>query len=228
MEYENKRITDDEYLKPYEEYTRKDECKSACKKRAALKNAFDTRKFEIGLYWKRTTYFWLFISAIFVAYYHVVTSHDLCASKKETFPLLLAALGVFVSCCWFCVNKGSKYWQENWEKHVALLEDAIIGPLHKTTLDESNDCSCFVLKAERFSVSKINQLLSFVTILVWAYIFVDDLLAGFCSDKPCKRYGLVICIALIICIFFLFSKCRHGSKKNDRFSMSRQKSNHER
>ncbi len=94
MEYENKNINDDEYLKPYEEYTRKGECKSACKKRAALKNAFATRNFEIELYWKRTAYFWVFISAIFIAYYHVVTSHDLCASKKETFPLLLAALGV--------------------------------------------------------------------------------------------------------------------------------------
>uniref|UniRef100_UPI000AE91EF5 RipA family octameric membrane protein n=1 Tax=Treponema endosymbiont of Eucomonympha sp. TaxID=1580831 RepID=UPI000AE91EF5 len=102
MEYENKRITDDEYLKPYEEYTRKDECKSACKKRAALQNAFATRKFEIGLYWKRTAYFWFFISAIFVAYYHVVTNAKLY-TQKETFPLLLAALGVFVLNLTICV-----------------------------------------------------------------------------------------------------------------------------
>jgi hypothetical protein len=222
IEYENVNLKKryDEYMKPYKW--------DLPKRKAALKNAFDTRKFEIDLYWKRTAYFWVFISAIFIAYYQVITSHDLCSPKKEIFPLALAALGVFVSCCWFCVNKGSKYWQENWEKHVALLEDDIIGPLHKTTLNESNDCSCCVLKAKRFSVSKINQLLSFVTILIWGCIFAVDLRADFCSAKSCKQYGLVICIALIICIFFLFTKCHHSGKENDSFSMSRQKSNRER
>jgi hypothetical protein len=29
----------------------------------ALQQAFDVRKFEIGLYWQRTTYFWAFITS---------------------------------------------------------------------------------------------------------------------------------------------------------------------
>ena len=40
----------------------------------ALKIALDTRKFEIELYWKRASYFWLFIGAVFVAYFSTLKS----------------------------------------------------------------------------------------------------------------------------------------------------------
>lgn len=40
----------------------------------ALKQAYEIRKFEIELYWKRATYFWTFLGASFVGYAaHVLT-----------------------------------------------------------------------------------------------------------------------------------------------------------
>jgi hypothetical protein len=37
----------------------------------ALDMALETRKFEIDLYWRRTIYFWAFISLAFVAYFTI-------------------------------------------------------------------------------------------------------------------------------------------------------------
>lgn len=60
----------------------------------AYERACDTRKFEIELYWKRATYFWAFITTIYVAYYHVlVYVYD---KEYDHFPLLiLSGLGLF-------------------------------------------------------------------------------------------------------------------------------------
>ncbi|GHV81438.1 hypothetical protein AGMMS49944_32290 [Spirochaetia bacterium] len=219
MDYGSENVDSyEEYRKPYTDVTGNINEKL----RPALEKALDIRKFEIGLYWKRAGYFWIFISAVFVAYYQVITDCRLPAEKQDKFALVLSALGVFLSCCWFCVNKASKYWQENWEKHVDLLEDDVMGPLYKTTLQYENNNPCSILSADTFSVSKVNQLLSFVTILVWVYVFIDELLAIFDYAVPNKQYVPVICIALIVSLYMLFCKCK-GAKINGgaHFSMQR-------
>jgi hypothetical protein len=71
------------------------------------------------------------------------------------------------------VGKGSKYWQENWEKHVDWLEDDVMGPLYKRVLAYKYGKAGRLLptKPYPFSVSKINQLLSFAICLVWAFLY---------------------------------------------------------
>jgi hypothetical protein len=61
---------------------------------------------------------------------------------------------------WYLVNRGSKAWQKNWEAHVDLLEDEVIGPLYKTTINRYKYELMDPVDAFPFSVSKINQLLS--------------------------------------------------------------------
>lgn len=105
----------------------------------AYKQASEIRKFEIELFWKRATFFWAFIVAIYTAYYHVLTV--IYKSEKGSYstyqhgelPLvLLAGLGLFFCVSWLLSSYGSKHWQENWENHLMLLEDNVTGPLHKT------------------------------------------------------------------------------------------------
>jgi hypothetical protein len=96
------------------------------KKAEALKYALEIRSFEIELYWKRATYFWAFIGATFAGYGAVQASS---ISPRQDLAVALSCMGLVFSFGWFCVNKGSKQWQENWENHVDLLEDEIIGPL---------------------------------------------------------------------------------------------------
>ena len=101
----------------------------------ALEQAYKIRMFEIDLYWKRATYFWTFIGAAFVGYaafFNATSNQASTDPKREIILVLIACIGFVFSVAWQCVNKGSKFWQENWENHVELLEDKIFGPLYKT------------------------------------------------------------------------------------------------
>ncbi len=95
----------------------------------ALELALDIRKFEIELYWKRATYFWTFIGAAFAGYALVYKTSD---GDGSWLLLVFSSLGLLFSVAWYLVNRGSKFWQNNWERHVDLLEDQVIGPLYKT------------------------------------------------------------------------------------------------
>jgi hypothetical protein len=136
----------------------------------ALYQALETRKFEIEMYWKRATYFWGFLIVIFAGYFTVLNAKNI-TDFKEFYLLLIAALGCIFSISWFYVNKGSKYWQENWENHVDYLEDNKIGPLFKVIIKEKSvPFHKKLTNGGRYSVSKINQLLSFFLMITWFII----------------------------------------------------------
>lgn len=99
--------------------------------------AADIRKFEIELFWKRATFFWAFITAIYVAYFQVLT--QIHYNEHGYISLVvLAALGLFFCVSWLLSSKGSKHWQENWEEHLNILEEDVTGPLYKTYLAEKS------------------------------------------------------------------------------------------
>lgn len=99
----------------------------------ALETALDVRKFEIDLYWKRATYYWTFISIILIGFFALDISK---IPKYLEFQFFLCVIGIIFSTAWYLVNRGSKYWQENWEFHVNLLEDEHIGKLFKTIISK--------------------------------------------------------------------------------------------
>ncbi|MFD4820868.1 RipA family octameric membrane protein [Peribacillus butanolivorans] len=132
----------------------------------ALKQALDIRKFEIEMYWKRATYFWTIIGVIFAGYF-LLMSKDVLDSQP-TLIFLLNCIGFIFSLSWYLVNRGSKFWQNNWEKHVDLLEDKVMGPLYKTVIQNSNLKIYHLHKEYNYSVSKINQILSLIVTIIWA------------------------------------------------------------
>ncbi|HEY4676298.1 MAG TPA: hypothetical protein VIJ01_04010 [Candidatus Angelobacter sp.] len=136
----------------------------------ALELALEIRKFEIELYWKRATYFWTFLAVALAGYVTVSTSKDIPANEKPDALLLVSCLGVVFSIAWYFVNRGSKFWQENWEKHVDLLENEINGPLYKTVLSEADLAFWKLWGPYDFSVSKINQLLSLFVVLLFVLL----------------------------------------------------------
>ncbi|HZW40283.1 MAG TPA: hypothetical protein VFF33_13375 [Ignavibacteriaceae bacterium] len=86
---------------------------------------------------------------------------------------MINLFGLFLSVSWFFVNKASKFWQKNWEAHVDLLEDDLIGPLYKTTLINKRFVDRLSPKESfQYSAGKINQLISFVVIFMWLFILV--------------------------------------------------------
>ena len=104
----------------------------------ALKEAQEVRRFEIQLYWHRTAFFWAFITIIYTALFSVLCKYMDSSCKYSFFvPVIstLSGLGCFFSIAWHMVNKGSKFWQKNWETHVSLLEETEIGPLYDVYLN---------------------------------------------------------------------------------------------
>lgn len=137
----------------------------------ALSAALDIRKFEVDLYWKRATYFWAFIAAAFAGYaltYKTASEHDPWLS------LLFSALGLVFSFAWYLVNRGSKFWQNKWERHVDLLEDMTLGPLYKVVAQNVENKNVLIASG-KFSVTKINQMLSVFVTLVWLLLFIKSL-----------------------------------------------------
>jgi len=103
------------------------------KLKKTFRQALESRKFEIELYWKRATYFWSFITAAFAGYFVLISIENIANFKPLT--VVVSFIGTLFSLAWYLVNRGSKFWQENWEKHVYLMEDEIIGPAFSTILN---------------------------------------------------------------------------------------------
>ena len=147
------------------------------------------------MYWKRASYFWLFIGACFVGF----KFNDNNGNNEYAF--LLSCLGLFLSVAFWLANRGSKFWQENWESHVDLLEDIIVGSLYKQVISPDKMKLYKPLGSWPFSVSKINMFVSIMLIAFWAVIVLGQLLSG--CDCFVKWYRSLPYATPKICEFIL-------------------------
>ena len=113
---------------------------------AALKLAYDHRKFEIDLYWKRATYFWAFQAVAFASV--GLFLKDGALPPNANIMLVPVLLGAITAAVGWMTSSGSKFWQENWESHVDLLENQLKARVTATILTRDEP---------RYSVSKLNQ-----------------------------------------------------------------------
>jgi hypothetical protein len=127
---------------------------------AALARAYQQRSFEIEHYWKRATYFWGFQVAIFAALGLLWKALPINEGNPVTFAL--TGLGILTALASSLSARGSKFWQENWEHHIDMLEDAIEGRLHKIVWLRGGNVS--------FSVSGVNQALSDCLVVFWIMV----------------------------------------------------------
>jgi hypothetical protein len=177
----------------------------------ALAYALDIRKFEIELYWKRAGYFWTLIAVSFAGFVALKTT-------KEPTPVgltfLVSCIGLVLSVGWYLVNRGSKYWQENWERHVDVLETRVIGPLYKTTLAKEEFAWMKFWAAYPYSVSNINQLISLFVVLVWAGLaFISFPQASSLSCvRPLAPWVLAFGTLSFLVLLVVLGRSRPGSK----------------
>lgn len=180
------------------------------KESEALRYAFEIRKFEIELYWKRATYFWAFIVGSMAGYIGV---QGLENENKLYISLVFVFLGFVFSVAWFFVNMGSKFWQENWEEHVYLLQEKVIGPLYKIVFRSENSTDKKIMRVIRkpvspypFSVSKINQLVSLVVVLCWPALFFVTI-PEFSLDAPIDFFVVFVAALSVVVIVFIRVLC---------------------
>lgn len=189
-------------------------------KEKAFKIALETRKFEIELFWKRALFFWGFISVSYVAYWNVF--EKLCESKDKSPNLYSFALVVISSVIYafslifHLANKGSKFWQENWEKHINYLEDEISGRIYKTWFMDSNWIHNPVGKYT-FSLSKLTMMISFILILCALLLIFFSINIVFFEysivQKIVIELVLVIGISSVITPFTIGNKNANKAKK---------------
>ena len=146
---------------PYD-YTFSGEIDSKSRAYEAYKIAMDIRKFEIELFWKRAAYFWTFIGVALAGYTAVLTAKVDTPPVYDRGDLLycISMIGLVFAAAWYLVNRGSKFWQRNWEFQADLLEDKVIGPLYKTVFADDRIRLLSITGAYPFSVSSINLILS--------------------------------------------------------------------
>ncbi|WP_109316222.1 hypothetical protein [Pseudovibrio ascidiaceicola] len=187
------------------------------KRETALNHALDIRKFEIELYWKRAAYFWTLIAAIFVGF--VALQRAETAIRQEL-SIITAGIGFIFSIAWYCVVRGSKSWQENWEFHVDLLEDEVTGPLYKTVLQRKMAINAqdsfrnFFLESYPYSVSKVNQIVSVYVISVWFFLMLYSVDTS--SIDTCIRSILILIVNLVTAYLVLrFGVSIHNEKQDD-------------
>jgi hypothetical protein len=188
------------------------------KAKEAFDRAWTTRNFEIDLYWKRATYFWAIIASTFVGYFALVTSESYVNPDgfNHVEVYLLICIGFIFSTAWFLINKGSKTWQKNWEVHIDLLEDNFTGPLYKT-----------INATRTFSVSKINEIVSFGLILIWGLLgakyLVQQNLLNFNPAGKINWFVLFASIGVILGLMSMLFGYGRGKSKNREFEMYRRK-----
>ncbi|HDZ2683781.1 TPA: hypothetical protein RSS55_005358, partial [Klebsiella pneumoniae] len=181
------------------------------KAKRAYEKAWETRNFEIEMYWKRATYFWAFIASTFVGYFALISSENYI--KYDRFNhvevYFLICIGFVLSLAWHFTNIGSKSWQRHWEVHVDLLEDAFTGPLYKTVYPKLT-----------YSVSKINEIVSFVFVFIWfllgiKYFFDQNLIRPIAETKSINWFVVVSTLMSLLVVFSMIyghGRGRFGSR----------------
>ncbi|MEO1147712.1 MAG: hypothetical protein AAFY26_19185 [Cyanobacteria bacterium J06638_22] len=198
------------------------------KLRSAFAQVSDTRKFEIELYWKRAAYFWTLIAVAFAGYFSILAATNI--DNRFFLALIVGLIGLVFTFAWYLANRGSKYWQENWENHLDMLEDDITGPLYKTLLERPGYRSLserFVTGPLSVSVSRINQWVSTFVLFVWlclvAFACWKSLGAADLFSSAWVRWTAhtVVLLAALFCCFMMFFRGRthkgdHAPRVRDR------------
>lgn len=137
------------------------------KLREAYNKAHDIRKFEIDLYWKRTSYLWTLIAALITVSGVLLASYyrlpDGSLDKKILLWLVagVASLGVITTVISSKILESGEYWQKNWEYHVNVLEPLFSGSLYGTLLNS---------KEQRYSISKLNHAIYIMLLTTWMIV----------------------------------------------------------
>ena len=200
----------------------------------AFETANDCRKFETEHFWQRGTYYWAFILASFTAHFtclgNFTKEQAIDFNEIKSFPwlslLILAVTAFFCfffSWSWVIVNKGSRFWQKNWERHIDNLEGKNVGHLFNVIMNENNKSYCspniFSCKPYRYSLAKSTQMTGIFLMVVSFAMFVFYLFILCEKVIPVLwiLFAIIILLVIIVGLFLLrhfFSKPKKKTKDN--------------
>lgn len=192
------------------------------KRRLAFEKAHEIRKFEIELYWKRTTYFWAFIAFSFGVYIAVVSSESEEFTNRENYAFVITCIGFIFSLSWYLVNRASKHWQTNWEVIIDDLEDEFTGDLMKRHIENNNKWYELTL-SYRYSVSRINQIVSLFITIVWVILmcFSGYQILSISTFSLSGNWMFLIFFIVTIAFFVILIKRGKSGKPKEKVTLNR-------
>jgi len=128
----------------------------------ALEYATDVRKFEIGLFWTRSLFFWGFITTALAAY---GASIHYGGSREMQFGA--GCFGLVSSIAWALTNRSSKYWQKIWETKVEEFQQSAVGRDMFSARSNTQINERWLTGPVHYSVSKLTIALSDFVVLCW-------------------------------------------------------------
>ena len=174
-----------------------------------IKYLLKSQEDEVELYWKRATYFWTFVGAIFAGYFLILNK----GNDHIHLKLLIESLGIIFSFSWYLVNRGSQYWNEYWIDKIKAIKSAYEiytdFPFNKELIKIFCPLEIFP-----FDVAKINLILSLFIFLLWVVLFLYTVCDKFSIFNNCHDFIPLFIIVFIIC-FIVVVLCR-GREKNPR------------
>jgi hypothetical protein len=170
--------------------------------------AHQNRLFEVDLFWKRALFFWGFIAVTFVGYVSVNKLHS-------NLSIIISVMGLFCSFAWALANRGSKYWQEYWERKVVDLETDVVGDLF---IDDKPFAQRFKwLGGRKYSVSKIAISISDFLVFIWLCISLYEIFRYYSFLIITKKLfvTIFICVSALYMIL-VYLNCKSGKEINDK------------
>jgi len=177
----------------------------------SLKERFEllikARNFHYENYSKWMTYFYVAISALFIAFFTIASKPDTDVQDKYLLEISLLLLGYVVSLLWFWSSKGYYYWNINFISLVNYYETEIFKwakeeRVYKVFYDKSlQNHYGSPIGGANISTSKIAILFAYIISNFWGFLLFYKCLSAYCCCQ-----AIVIGTSLLLSIFvILFS-----------------------
>jgi hypothetical protein len=168
----------------------------------------ETRKFEIGLFWNRSLFFWGFTTVAITAY---GAAHHFGDNKFIEFAI--ACGGFICSTIWMLVNRSSKYWQKVWQDKAAKASREAVGcNLFQEPPRPIWSVWEFPWWSAHFSVSKLATAFSGFTGIVWVALAFLAILAGRVTPGGCAM--LLVGLFTLGYALYVLWRCRPDPYQN--------------
>ena len=163
-------------------------CDQICKKQVAYDKAIEAYQFHVQRYHTWVNYYAIFVGALFVAFYTVISGTPneveypsvipkigITDNHESTFFLFLISwVGLWITICWLASTVGHYAWMKSWMGIVKRCESDFLDTPSVYTIVLNDNETITNTKMPRFiSTQKITQIFLIGVIIAWNIIIVQ-------------------------------------------------------
>lgn len=170
-------------------------------KEMAYEKAIEGYQFQVGRYNTWMNYYAIFVGALFIAFYTIMTTDE----HNNYILLIIALLGLFASLCWYGALLGYRTWNDRWMQGIHELETKVFGDAFKVYRNmPSTDRPEGKYAAKYVSTQKITKI--FIIGVMFAWLVMIGFIIYRMHENCCCAWLWAMVIGLAIFIFII---CLH-------------------